>query len=73
MIKKHWGLIAVSAFALAACDVVRVPGDGREPPQPGPVVPDGAPGPPPPTVPVKSASLSDGSNPVVSNRDVEKA
>ena len=52
MIKKHWGLIAVSAFALAACDVVRVPGDGREPPQPGPVIPDGAPGPPPPTVPV---------------------
>lgn len=52
MIKKHWGLIAISAFALAACDVVRVPGDGREPPQPGPVVPDGAPGPPPPTVPV---------------------
>jgi murein DD-endopeptidase MepM/ murein hydrolase activator NlpD len=52
MIKKHWGLIAISAFALAACDVVRVPGDGREPPQPGPIVPDGAPGPPPPTVPV---------------------
>lgn len=52
MIKKHWGLIAISAFALAACDVVRVPGDGREPPQPGPVVPEGAPGPPPPTVPV---------------------
>ena len=52
MIKKHWGLIAISAFALAACDVVRVPGDGRDPPQPAPTVPEGAPGPPPPMVPV---------------------
>ncbi len=46
---KRWGLIAVSALVLAACDVVRVPGDGREPPAP---LPEGAPGPPPPTVPV---------------------
>ena len=45
MTKKHWALIAVSAMALSACDVVRVPGDGREPPKP---IPDGAPGPPPP-------------------------
>ena len=49
---KHWGLIAVSAIALAACDVVRFPGDGREAPTPDPVIPDGAPGPAPPTVPV---------------------
>ena len=72
MIKKHWGLIAVSAFALAACDVVRVPGDGREPPQPGPVVPDGAPGPPPPTVPVsdpwgEDADEGEGTNIPVTN------
>lgn len=46
---KHWGLIIISALALAACDVVRVPGDGRETPV---TVPDGAPGPPPPSVPV---------------------
>lgn len=45
----RWGLIAVSVFALAACDAVRLPGDGREPP---PDVPEGAPGPPPPTTPV---------------------
>lgn len=49
---KQWGLLAVSALALAACDVVRVPGDGREAPEPKPVIPDGAPGPVPPTVPV---------------------
>ncbi len=49
---RQWGLIAVSAIALAACDVVRVPGDGREAPEPTPVIPDGAPGPAPPTVPV---------------------
>jgi hypothetical protein len=48
MMMKHLGLIAVSALALAACDVVRVPGDGRE----APVIPDGAPGPAPPMVPV---------------------
>ncbi|MEO1305772.1 MAG: M23 family metallopeptidase [Pseudomonadota bacterium] len=52
MMIKHWGLIAVSAIALAACDVVRFPGDGREAPTPDPVIPDGAPGPAPPTVPV---------------------
>lgn len=49
---KHWGLIAVSAIALAACDVVRFPGDGKEPPKPEQVIPDGAPGPAPPTEPV---------------------
>lgn len=49
---KHWGWIAVSALALAACDVVRVPGDGRAPPEPPPTIPDGAPGPPPPVTPV---------------------
>ncbi|MEL6861718.1 MAG: peptidoglycan DD-metalloendopeptidase family protein [Pseudomonadota bacterium] len=47
--KTRWGLLAVSALVLAACDVVRVPGDGREPPAP---LPEGAPGPPPPMVPV---------------------
>ncbi|MEM1147702.1 MAG: peptidase M23, partial [Pseudomonadota bacterium] len=47
-----WGLIAISTLALAACDIVRVPGDGREAPDPPPIVPDGAPGPAPPTVPV---------------------
>ena len=49
---KQWGLIAVSALVLAACDVVRVPGDGRTPPDPKPPIPDGAPGPPPPVTPV---------------------
>ncbi|MEL6859652.1 MAG: M23 family metallopeptidase [Pseudomonadota bacterium] len=46
---KHWAILAVSTLALAACDVVRVPGDGRAAPEP---VPDGAPGPAPPVVPV---------------------
>ncbi len=49
---KHWGLIVVSALALAACDVVRVPGDGRDAPTPAAPIPDGAPGPAPPSVPV---------------------
>lgn len=49
---KHWGLIVVSALALAACDVVRVPGDGRDVPTPTAPIPDGAPGPAPPSVPV---------------------
>ena len=48
---KHWGLIALSALALAACDVVRVPGDGQTPTPTAPI-PDGAPGPAPPSVPV---------------------
>ncbi|MEL7055481.1 MAG: hypothetical protein AAGL09_04075, partial [Pseudomonadota bacterium] len=48
---KHWTLIAVSAIALAGCDVVRVPG-GDHQNEPRPVIPDGAPGPAPPTVPV---------------------
>lgn len=46
---KHWGLIAVSALALSACDVVRLPGGDHES---RPTIPDGAPGPPPPTEPV---------------------
>ncbi|MEC7290518.1 MAG: M23 family metallopeptidase [Pseudomonadota bacterium] len=52
MMTRQWGLLAVSALVLAACDVVRVPGDGRLPPDPKPAVPDGAPGPPPPVTPV---------------------
>ena len=52
MMKKSLGLIAISALALAACDAVRVPGDGREAPDPAPPIPDGAPGPPPPVIPV---------------------
>ena len=47
---RFWGLMAVSALALSACDIVRVPG-GAEP-EPRPQIPDGAPGPPPPTEPV---------------------
>ncbi len=46
---KHWAILAASTLALAACDFIRVPGDGRAPPEP---VPDGAPGPAPPMVPV---------------------
>ena len=46
------GLIAVGVLALSACDVIRVPGDGRAPPGPAPVIPEGAPGPQPPMVPV---------------------
>lgn len=46
---KLWGLMAVSALALSACDVVRVPGAT---PEPRPDIPEGAPGPPPPTEPV---------------------
>lgn len=49
---KQWALIVISSIALAACDVIRVPGDGRGSPEPRPVIPEGAPGPPPPTVPV---------------------
>lgn len=52
MMKKSLGLIAISALALAACDAVRVPGDGREAPEPAPPIPDGAPGPAPPMIPV---------------------
>ena len=52
MMKKSLGLFAISALALAACDAVRVPGDGREAPEPAAPIPDGAPGPAPPTIPV---------------------
>jgi len=65
---RQWGLIAISALVLAACDVIRVPGDGREPP---PDVPEGAPGPPPPITPVDDPWNED-ENPVevpVSNED----
>ena len=68
---KQWGLIAVSALVLAACDVVRVPGDGKDAPDPKPVIPDGAPGPVPPSVPV-SDPWNEGDDPVevpVSNPD----
>ncbi|MEM7638334.1 MAG: M23 family metallopeptidase [Pseudomonadota bacterium] len=51
MRRTQWGLMAVSALALAACDVVRIPGGDHEN-QPRPTIPEGAPGPPPPTVPV---------------------
>ncbi|MDJ0921810.1 MAG: peptidoglycan DD-metalloendopeptidase family protein [Henriciella sp.] len=40
-----------AVLALSACDAVRLPGDGRSVPE-DPVIPDGAPGPAPPTVPV---------------------
>lgn len=49
---SHWGLLAVSAIALAACDVVRVPGGDHERQNTRVDIPKGAPGPPPPTVPV---------------------
>ena len=49
---SHWGLLAVSAIALAACDVVRVPGGDHERQNTRVDIPEGAPGPPPPTVPV---------------------
>lgn len=42
-------LLAGAVLALSACDVVRVPGDGRAPP---PDVPEGAPGPVPPSAPI---------------------
>lgn len=40
-----------AVLALTACDAVRMPGDGRTVPE-EPVIPDGAPGPPPPVIPV---------------------
>ncbi len=45
----RWGLFAGAVLALGACDVIRVPGDGRTPPAP---IPEGAPGPVPPDTPV---------------------
>ena len=42
------GVVASGLLALSACDVVRFPGDGRA----APVIPEGAPGPQPPTAPV---------------------
>ena len=44
------GILAL--LGLAACDAVRLPGDGRNPPEPPVEIPEGAPGPPPPLVPV---------------------
>jgi len=49
---KHWGVIAVSALALAACDVIRLPGAETDRDDTRVDIPEGAPGPPPPTVPV---------------------
>lgn len=48
-----WGLLAGALLGLTACDVIRMPGDGRAAPEPRPAIPDGAPGPPPPSVPVE--------------------
>lgn len=48
--RQIWYSIAVgSLLTLGACDVVRLPGDGREAPA---EIPEGAPGPPPPAAPV---------------------
>lgn len=63
---RLWGLMAVSALALSACDIVRVPG-GAEP-EPRPHVPDGAPGPPPPTEPVDDP-WGEGDDPVDGETD----
>lgn len=48
-------LLACALLGMAACDIVRYPGDGgAEPatPDAGPELPAGAPGPPPPAIPV---------------------
>jgi len=63
---RLWGLMAVSALALSACDIVRVPG-GAEP-EPRPHIPDGAPGPPPPTEPVDDP-WGEGDDPVDGETD----
>ena len=47
-------LIGVATLSLAACDVIRVPGDGRPAPTPPAEIPDGAPGPQPPATPVEN-------------------
>lgn len=44
----------ILAIGLSACDVVRVPGDGRAPPPEQGPTPDGAPGPLPPQTPVSN-------------------
>lgn len=49
MAALRWGLFAGAVLVLGACDVIRVPGDGRAPPAP---IPEGAPGPVPPDTPV---------------------
>ena len=49
MTALRWGLVVGAVLALSACDVIRVPGDGREAPAD---IPEGAPGPPPPDTPV---------------------
>ncbi len=64
---NHWSLFAISALALSACDVVRVPGAQ---PEPGPTIPDGAPGPPPPTTPVEDP-WGEGEDPVSPPSDGE--
>ncbi len=52
--RRSLGLIAIACLALTACDVIRMPGDGRSSPGPEPVIPEGAPGPQPPMTPVSS-------------------
>ncbi|MEO0548696.1 MAG: peptidase M23 [Pseudomonadota bacterium] len=54
-----------AVLALSACDAVRLPGDGREPPGPEPVIPDGAPGPQPPLLPVANPYGEDETEPPV--------
>lgn len=44
--------LAGAMLAISACDAIRVPGDGRKPPEPKAPIPEGAAGPPPPTAPV---------------------
>ncbi|MEM6535543.1 MAG: M23 family metallopeptidase [Pseudomonadota bacterium] len=46
-----WAASLGLIIALSACDAVRIPGDGRAPPEPPPTIPEGAPGPPPPAEP----------------------
>ena len=66
-----WAALLCATLALAACDVIRVPGDGRTPPDPRPVIPPGAPGPPPPMVPVDDPWGEEGETPTVPDTDTE--
>tara|TARA_R110002020_G_scaffold399971_1_gene609980 strand:- start:191795 stop:193012 length:1218 start_codon:yes stop_codon:yes gene_type:complete len=50
-------IAALAVTGLAGCDFIRFPGDGGPPPatpEPGPDIPEGAPGPPPPATPVEN-------------------
>lgn len=43
-------LVSIAVIGLGACDAIRTPWDAETPPaRPDPVIPEGAPGPPPPT------------------------